>query len=70
MILSKKQAKAIYGAVRALGDVGGEFDTFALPCGIKFMTFSGGGGYGISVGGRIREEYESQNAFATAYGLA
>jgi hypothetical protein len=72
MILNKDQAKAIYDAMCALNNVGATFDEVNVintyPR-IKFFRYAWNGGFGISVNGESKEEYDDQAAFAAAYGL-
>lgn len=74
MILNKAQAEAVYSAMVALNNVGATAkeihgDGFYVRVGLASGTVNiclDSSDFSIPV---LRERYEDQNAFATAYGL-
>jgi len=69
MILSQAQAEAVYSAMAALNNVGGEFDRFKFEGGIVIMQCYRCPDIEIMVYGHTAEQYPNQAAFATAYTL-
>lgn len=70
MILNQEQAEAVYSAMCALNNVGDVSSTFDLPNDV-WVQATARGAVNVSprtYGAKI-EVYDSQAAFATAYGL-
>lgn len=70
MILNQAQAEAVYGAMVALNNVGASIDKISLPA--AYYTIDVISYYDqitIRQGLKNCETYESQDAFAAAYGL-
>lgn len=67
LILNKSQAEAVYSAMCALNNVGGFCGDLTLSGGLRVQWLQS-----VTVRDGLsgpREEYPSQSAFATAYGL-
>lgn len=71
MILNKAQAEAVYSAMRALNNVGGRLEEVRLDDANHALqvTERQKGAVQVIRDFRTAEHYDSQAAFATAYGL-